>query len=163
MIPRGAAKLLEMRTSGRKPSGDVWVNVGEYIDPFWWQYSNTLGHVEILIKPGDPVERVDFRCIAGLCVILFFDAWDDRIGRVYERLQEYAKEIAVMSGSFEDDIGWRWIKGFGRVELGEAHYIEDLEGAKASATDAARRDDKVAYQSAQTNEKRIREAAPWLR
>ena len=163
MTPRGASALIAMRKSGTVPAGEVWITIGDGQEPDWWQWSNTYQTPQILVRPADPVERLDLRCIVGLKTLFFFASWDDRVARIYERLQEYAEEIAVMSPAFDTDIGWRWIKRYGRVEFGETHYIEDLKRAQGDRTTASRRDDKPAYQAAQANEMRILEAAPWLR
>ncbi|MBI5922426.1 MAG: hypothetical protein HY847_12400 [Betaproteobacteria bacterium] len=163
MTPRGAAPLIEMRLAGQCPAGEVWITVGEGRDPDWWKWSNTLAMPELLVRPEDPIDHLDFRCVHGLNVILFSETWDDRAARAHDRLVEYVHELCVMCPEFGFDIGWRWIKGIGRVEFGEAHFIEELKNAQAEATHFAVKGDKVAYKAAQSNERRIREAAPWLR
>lgn len=117
MTPRGSAPLIEMRQNGMCPSGSVWVKLGDFREPDWWRWANTCDHPEILVRPEDPIERLDLRCLVGLDVLLFFGHYDERAGRLYEKLQDYAKEIAVMSPAFEDDIGWRWVKDVGRIEF----------------------------------------------
>jgi hypothetical protein len=117
MNPRGASPLIELRQAGMCPRGAVWVMLGDYREPDWWRWANTCDHPEVLVRPEDPIERLDLRCLVGLEVVLFFGSYDERAMRLYDRMQEYAKEIIVMSPAFEDDIGWRWIKGIGRVEF----------------------------------------------
>lgn len=120
MTPRGAAPLIAMRRSGARPAAAVWVTLGDFPAPDWWRWSDTCHRPEIIVRPEDPLDRLDLRCLVGLDVILFFATYDERAARLYERLQDYADEIAVMSPAFDDDIGWRWIKGLGQVGFGEA-------------------------------------------
>ncbi len=162
MTPRGARALIEMRKKGQRPVGVVWIEYGNGPDPDWWMWSNTEGQPEILVKPEDSIELLDLRCFVDLEVILFCVEWCDRVGRLYERLQDFAKEITVMSVSFGEDIGWHFIKPYGRIDYGEAHWIEKYSKAKADATFFARRDDKAGHQEAQQREKQIIENAPWL-
>jgi len=152
-----------MRLAGQCPAGEVWITVGEGREPDWSKWSNTAGQPEILIRPEDPLERLDLRCVMGLNVILFTDAWDDRSARVHDMLTEFCNEIAVMSPDFELNIGWRWIKDIGRVEFGETHWIKKYRDAEDDRANAARRNDQRAYHAATLRENQIREAAPWLR
>lgn len=163
MIPRGAAHLIAMRKAGKRIDCEVWITLGDFIETKWEKYSNTCDKPELLIRPEDPIERMDLRCVAGLKVILFFSAYDSRAIRLFERLQEYCAEIAVMSPEFDEDIGWRWIRGIGRVEYGDTHFIADLEAAKGDRYMATRSDDKAAYARATDAENKIMEAAPWLK
>lgn len=162
MLPRGGSELIAMRKAGKAPSSEVWVNYGDFIEPFWWKYSNTSTSPELLVRPEDPIDRLDLRCVVGLNLILFFKDWNSKAAKLFDRLTEYANEVAVMSPAFDDEIGWRWTKKYGRVEFGESHYIVSLSNALADATCAARKNDKAAYSAAQAKEKQIREAAPWL-
>ncbi len=162
MTPRGAAALIEMRLAGHRPAGEVWICAGDFLEPDWWRWSNTCDTPELLVRPEDPIDRLDLRCLLDLCVILFFAEWDERIARLYERLQEYTAEIAVMSPAFELDIGWRWIKGIGRIEINEAHQLDALKNAQADAVHAAVKGDQAGYQAAQMKERQTLEAAPWL-
>jgi len=163
MTPRGAAPLIAMRLAGQCPAGEVWITVGEGREPDWWKWSNTLAMPELLIRPADPLDLLDFRCVHGLNVILFSDAWEDRAARVHDRLVEYVQEICVMSPEFELEIGWRWINGIGRVEFGETHWIKKYRDAEDDRARAADRNDKAAYHAATLRENQIREVAPWLR
>lgn len=161
MLPRGAEPLIAMRKSGVKPSL-TWVSYGDFIEPDWWRWSNTAKSPELLIRPEDQVERVDLRCIVGLSIIFFFSDWNSKAARLFDRLCEYAAEVVVMSPDFEDDIGWRWIKGIGRFELGESHIVTDLAEAQADRHCAAMKGDTKAYAEAAEREQKIREAAKWL-
>lgn len=163
MIPRGAAPLIAMRLAGQCPAGEVWITVGDGREPDWWKWSNTLAMPELLIRPEEQIERLDLRCVHGLSVVLFCGEWFDRAARVHDLLIEYAAEIAVMSPSFELDIGWRWIKGIGRVEFGETHWIKKYRDAQDDRSRAADRNDKAAYQAAASREEQIRQIAPWLK
>ena len=110
MLPRGAAPLLKMRTAGHKPAGSVWVSYGDFVEPNWTAWAGTSFAPEIVVLPTDPLERLDFRCLFGLHVILFFADYSAATGRLYERLQEYAAGIDVLSPAFGDDIGWHWTR-----------------------------------------------------
>lgn len=163
MIPRGADALLKMRITGQRPAAEVWVGVGDMREPDWWKWSNTADMPEILVRPEDPIERLDFRCLMGLRVILLTREWDDRAARIHAILEDYVEEIAVMSPAFELDVGWRWIKKYGRVEYGETHWISDYRAAQDDRAQAAYQNNQPAYSAATERENQIREAAPWLR
>ena len=162
-IPRGGQPLIAMRKQGIVPAGEVWVVVGNGREPDWWRWSNTYDTPELLVRPGDSVERLDLRCLVGLKVILFAADWNDRVARLYERMLEYVQEVLVNSPAFEQDIGWRWIKGIGKVEFGETHYIKDLEDAEGDRSRASFSGDQKAYDAAAQREKQLSEAAPWLK
>lgn len=162
MIPRGADALIKLRLSGKRPENDIFILVGEGREPDWWKYSNTIEQPELLILPTDPLERLDLRCVHGLRVIMVCLVWDDREARVLDMLTEHANEVAVMSPAFDTDIGWRWIRGYGRVEFGDSHWLADYQNAVADSTHLALGKDKAAYLASQANEARILEAAPWL-
>jgi len=117
MTPHGAAKLIEMRVAGKCPSVPVWVNVGPFKLPAWMNDSDTAEKPEIVILPNDPIERLDFRPLLNLRLILFFNTFDARADAIYQRLTEYAQSISVLCPDFGEDIGWFWIKGRGRVEF----------------------------------------------
>lgn len=163
MTPRGAAPLIAMRMAGQRPAVDVWVSVGDFSEPDWWRWAETAGQPEILVHPEDPIERLDLRCLVGLRLVLFFSAWDDRVARLYDRLQDYADEITVMSPAFDTDIGWYWLKGRGRIEIEERHWLTQFDEARVNATAAAVKGDKAAYQAAQAAELEAIRRAPWLR
>ena len=161
MIPRGAEPLIVLRKSGQRPSGLIWLEVGDFPDPDWWKWANTADRPQILIRPEDPIERLDLRCFLGLDVILFAEEWTDQVARLYERLQEYAQEIAVLSPAFEIDIGWWWIRGVGRIEFDDRQHLTAIADAQADAVHAARKNDSIAYAAAQAKEQRAREAMTW--
>lgn len=110
MTPLGAKALVEMRKAGKRPSGPVWVSVGDFREPDWWKWSNTEAIPEIVVRPSDNVALLDFRCVVGLPVLLFLSEYNSRGAMVYQKLQEYAASIAVESPSFEEEIGWIWTK-----------------------------------------------------
>ena len=127
MTPRGAAPLIAMRMDGHRPRGFVWVSVGNFREPDWWKYSNTLGMPELLVRPEDPVERLDLRCVVGLPVILFFDEYNERVAAVYQRLIGVARAVAVESPSFGEDIGWVWSKTAGRFGFDGEAIVSEFE------------------------------------
>ncbi len=120
MTPRGALPLIALRKAMRKPAGKVWVSYGDFREPDWNRWANTRYSPELVVLPADPVERLDFRCLVGLSVTLFLSNYDDKAARLYERLQEYAEEIDVLSPAFDDDIGWHWTRRSGQREFNTA-------------------------------------------
>lgn len=160
MTPRGGAPLIEMRMAGMRPAGPVWINMGDFPDPDWWRYSNTASHPEIVVRPDDPLDRLDFRCIFGLEVTLFFQHYGDRAIMLYEKLIDYAAEILVTSPDFGEDIGWWWLKKYGQVDFDKRHIVTAYEDARnrclfeinGAASDAAR-----------AEEVRLLKENPWLR
>lgn len=171
MIPRGAEHLINLRMEGWKPSKDVWLTYGDFREPGrkgdrsrpivftdWrkWELSSTSP--QLLIRPEDNIERIDLRCIAGLRIVFVFDQWCDKVSRLNDRLQEYAKEIIVMSPCFDEDIGWIWHKRYGQIEMKDRHWITKFEEAQAACAGGGR-----GYAEAQARELEILEAAPWLR
>lgn len=163
MTPRGAAPLVAMRQAGYRPSGDVWVRHGEFPDPDWWRWANTRNSPEVIVRPADPVDRLDLRCLVGLRVTLFASEWSARVGKLFELLTEYADEVVVMSPAFEGDIGWFWLRDHGRVEFDDRWRIDALADAKAAAVNAALRNDQAGYQAARAREAQAQGGAPWQR
>lgn len=163
MIPRGADALLKMRIAGQRPAAEVWVCVGDMREPDWWKWSNTADMPEILVRPEDPIDCLDLRCLMGLRVLLLTREWDGRAARVHERLEAYAAEIAVMSPGFNPDIGWRWVKDIGRIDFDQRDMRPVLRNIHADATHAAVTGNKPAYEAAQAAERKILEGSPWLR
>jgi hypothetical protein len=163
MTPRGAAQLIAMRMDGRRPAGDVWVNFGDFREPDWWRFTETSHHPEILIRPEDPIERIDLRCIVGLSVVFFFAEWGDTVARLYERLQDFAAEICVMSPCFESDIGWWWTRKSGQIDFNERWRLTAIEAAQQNCMAAARKGDATAYALWQGRELEAIKGASWLR
>lgn len=161
MTPRGAAPLIAMRQAGFRPSGDVWVSYGDFPELDWWRWANTCNSPELVVLPTDPIERLDFRCLVGLRVVLFAAEWSARVGKLFELLTEYADEVVVMSPAFEGDIGWFWLKDHGRVEFDDRWRIDALADAKAAAVNAAFKGDQAAYQAARVREAQAQGSAPW--
>ena len=151
---KGIERLIAMRQRGKKPE-TVWINFDlRYIAP------KSPSEFQILELSYEPTR--DLRPFVGLDVILFANNWRSEVGELYERLQQYAKSITVFVVDFEDDIGFHWLPPYGRIEFGQAHYIERLKAAQTEATHCALTNDKAGYAAAQANEARTREAAPWL-
>lgn len=119
-IPFGAGPLFKLREQGKKPVGSVWVNYGtDYVALEWWRHAETQAQATVTIRPTDPIDRLDLRCLIGLRVTLHFMEWDNRVARLLERLKEFSPEIAVISPAFEDDLGFWWIRGRGQFALFE--------------------------------------------
>lgn len=162
MTPRGAAQLITMRMNGQRPSAPIWISVGNFLEPDWHRWNDTCNSPELVIRPGDPIDRLDLRCLKGLSVFLFFNEWSDHAGSLFEKLKEIAHEITVMSPAFEDEIGWFWIKGYGQIDFNKRQHLESLKDAQADCTHAARNENQIAYAAARARELAILEAAPWL-
>jgi hypothetical protein len=175
MIPRGGHQLIAKRLENWGPKGDVWVNYGDFREPGsphngtplaitdWAKWAETCQHPELLIRPEDPIERLDLRCIAGLGIVLFFAQWDAKVAKLYERLQDYAAEIVVESPCFDLDAGWFWVRNIGQIEMSERWILTEYRNAQADCTAAGCKGDKVAYEKAQARELRAIERASWLK
>ncbi len=163
MNPRSAAPLIAMRQAGMRPSCFVMLSFGNFPDPDWHRWADTAESPSLVIRPEDPVDRIDLRCLADLDLILFFAEWSGSVSRLYERLTEYAREIAVLSPAFETDIGWWWVKGVGRLEFDQRQHLTALEASKGEATAAALKNDAAGYASARAKERRAVEGLQWQR
>jgi hypothetical protein len=148
---------------GWTPKSDVWVNYGDFLEPDWHKWAETCQKPELLVRFVDPIERLDIRCIIGLSVVLFFVQWDARVSRLYDRVQEYAEEIVVMSPCFESDIGWFWVRGIGHIEFGERWILTEYRKAQADCISAGVKGDQIAYAKAQARELKAIERASWLK
>ncbi len=155
--------MIAMRKTGKRPAEDVWISHGDFVEPDWWRWAETQYSPEILVRPEDPVDRLDLRCMVGLKLFLHVTAWNDHSSRLYERLTEYADEIALMSPSFESDIGWWWHKRYGQIAWTERHWLTKLEKTEDARSIAAHRNNKPAYAAAVEEQMKILEAAPWLK
>lgn len=177
MIPRGGQSLIAKRLEGWTPKRYVWISYGDFREPGtksnapltitdWAKWKETSQTPELLVLTDDPIERMDFRCIAGLDVLLFFVLWNERVARLYEILQNYAAEIAVQSTCFDEDIGWYWLRRYGQVEINDLHWVTRYERARdecSAASSMAGERGKAAYAKAQAEELACLQAAPWLR
>lgn len=163
MVPRGAEELIKMRLSGSRPVLPITILVGEYKDPSWWRYTNTAGLVEILVRPEDNIERLDFRCLTSLSTIMILFEYGKRDIRLYERIQKYADEILVLCPEFDVDLGWRWIKKYGRLEINDSKHIDEYRAAEIERGKAAHRNDQAGYKAATDKENNLKERFPWLR
>lgn len=118
MTPRGAKALIAMRQSGRKPVRPVWVSYGQFREPDWDRWAHSQFAPELVVLPADPIDRLDLRCVVGLHVILFLSKYDDKGAELFNRLQEFAREIDLLSPDFDDDIGFHWTQNSGVREYG---------------------------------------------
>lgn len=117
MTPYGAAPLIALRTQGKRPVNAVWINYGDEPAQDWWKWAETCGMPVLTIRTTDPIDRLDLRCLIGLAVVLHFADWTERVARLLERVQEMSPEIAVISPSFEDDVGFWLIRGEGQFPI----------------------------------------------
>lgn len=177
MIPRGGQSLIAKRLEGWIPKTPVLINYGDFREPGtrsdaplaitdWAKWKETSGRPELLVLPEDPIDRLDFRCVAGLDVLLFFVFWNESVARLYEILQNYAAEIAVQSPCFDEDIGWYWLRKYGQVEINDRHWVTRYEQARAAcsaASSMAGDKGKEEYAKAQEDEMECLRRAPWLR
>lgn len=163
MIPRGAQPLIDRRLQNWRPQRPVWIQYGDFLEPAWWRYIETKESPEILVRPEDPIEQLDLRCVVGLLVTYVFREWDVRVARLYERLQDYAAEIIVMSPCFDLDCGWFWVRGYGEIAMNERWRLTQMKDAQADCIAASVKGDKVAYAAAQARELEAITGAPWLK
>lgn len=152
-----------MRMAGQVPTADVWVNYGNLPEPDWWKWANTCDQPEILVRPEDPIERLDLRCIVGLRVTLFITTYDDKAALLFAKLQEYASEIAALSPDFENDLGMWWLPKIGVIDFDKRPIVTAYEAAKASTSNAAYKRNEAGYRESQAEELKLLEANPWLR
>lgn len=162
MLPLGAAPLIAMRKAGEAPAG-VWVNYGNFRQPDWHRWANTMHSPELVVGFDDPVERLDFRCLFKLPVTLYFARYDDKAALLFHRLQDYAAEIVMLSPDFEGDLGMWWLPKYGVIDFDRRHVVTEYEGARSDCLAAAYRRDEAAYRAAQGIEIRLLEENAWLR
>lgn len=163
MLPLGAAPLIALRKSGECPAGQVWVSYGDFKDPQWQRYANSLRSPELVVRFADPIDRLDLRCVVKLPVTLFLSRYDDRAALLFSRLQEYASEIVMQSPDFGEDIGMWWLPKYGVIEFDKRHIVTAYETARGNCIASAYRRDQAAYDSAQAEELRLLKENPWLR
>ena len=128
MKPRGSESLFAMRLAGINPH-HVWVDFGLGRVMAWQGYTEPV----LRVLPTDPIDRLDLRCLVDLDVYLQPEEWTDRAAALYERMQDLAKTIHVVSMSFEPEMGWCWHRQYGRRELGELGYVHQLEEVQAES------------------------------
>ncbi len=163
MMPHGAAPLISMRKSGHIPSGTVWIRCGDFPDPGWHRFADTMHSPEIVVRPCDPVDRLDLRCIVKLDVTLYFERYDDKAALLFSKLQEYASEIVALSPDFGEDIGFWWLPRYGVIDFEKRSIVTEYEAAKDRRSIADDRKNEPAYRAAQSEELRLLEEHPWLR
>lgn len=120
MIPRGAEQLIKLRQHGKRPVSRVWVNYGDdCVALEWWRWADTQAQPTLTIRTADPIYRLDLRCLVGLPVALSFPEWNARVSRLLDRIAEVAQEVAVISPSFGEDVGFWSIQGVGQFLIDE--------------------------------------------
>lgn len=164
MLPLGAAPLIAMRKAGQAPAGSVFVEYGDDCrNPDWHRWSDTMHSPSLVVRFADPVERLDFRCLVGLEVVLVMCRYDTKAADLFSRLQQYATEVAALSPDFDDDIGLWWVPRYGVRPFEDRRIITAYEAARATCTNASLRRDPAAYAAAQAEELRLLKEFPWLR
>jgi len=151
MLPRGAAPLIAMRKAGRVPDASVWINYGDFREPDWHRWANTMHSPEIVVHPSDPVDRLDFRCVVKLAVTLFLARYDDKAAMLFSRLQDYAAEIVMLSPDFDDDLGMWWMPKYGAIDFDKRHIVTAYESARSNCNALA-----------QEESLRLTRENPWL-
>ncbi len=154
MKPHGSENLFAMRLAGHLPK-DVYIEYGP--GKVWPWLALKIGPM-LRVLPADPIERLDLRCCVGLDVVLEPTEWNDRAAVLYERLQEYALTITVVSLSFAPEMGWCWDRHYGRLELGDLQWIEKYKQAQSDCTRAQ----GEKYKAAKAREDKIYREHSWL-
>lgn len=150
MLPLGAAPLIAMRKAGHAPAGSVFVEYGDDArDPDWHRWANTMHSPSLVVRLDDPVERLDFRCVFGLEVLLVMCRYDRKAAELFNRLQQYATEVSALSPDFDDDIGLWWVPRYGVRVFDDRRIITAYEVARATGD--------------QSEELRLIKENPWLR
>lgn len=163
MLPRGAAPLIAMRKAGNAPEGSVMVDYGDLPDPEWHRWANTMHSPRLVVRPDEPVDRLDFRCLVKLPVLLILDRYDAKAGELFIRLQEYASEISMLSSDFEADLGSWWLPRYGVIPFDHRCVVTAYEDLRDTRTHAALIRDRAAYDAAKAAESKLLEDHPWLR
>lgn len=156
MLPLGADPLIKLRLSGHIPTCTAWVKYGDYPNPDWHRWADSMHSPVIVVRFADPVARLDLRCLVGLFVTLYLARYDDKAASLFTRLQDYASEIVCMSPDFDEDIGMWWLPRYGVIDYDQRGIVARYQQAR----------DAVIYggkESARAIEKKLLEENPWLR
>ena len=163
MLPRGSSPLIAMRKDGNAPEGSVMIDYGDFPDPDWHRWANTMHSPRLVVRPDEPVDRLDFRCLVKLPVLLYVAHYDEKAALLFVRLQDYASEIAMLSPDFDDDIGSWWLPRYGVKTFDERAIVTAYEDARDQRTHAALTRNRAAYDAATAIELRLLEEHSWLR
>ena len=163
MLPLGAEPLIAMRKLGHVPEGSVMVIYGNHRSPDWHRWPDTLHSPELVVRFSDPIDRLDLRCLVKLPVLLILDRYDAKAGELFNRLQDYAAEISMLSPDFESDLGSWWLPRYGVIPFEHRCIVTAYEDLRDTRTSAALRRDKAAYDAAKAAESKLLEDHPWLR
>jgi hypothetical protein len=160
MLPLGAAPLVAMRKAGHVPSGSAWVSYGNFREIDWHRYSDMMNHPELVVRFGDPIDRLDLRCLVKLEVTLYLARYDDNAALLFQRLQEYASEIVCLSPAFDDDLGFWWLPRYGTIPYERRGIVTRYTAAKEGCIHSR---NKAERDIAHAEEMRLLEENPWLR
>lgn len=162
MTIRGMQTLLSLRQAGKRPALVFIDFIDEYRAP---RYLNDLERLTLC--PEGSIWNDDLRPLLALDVVIMARVWDENLSGLYERLTRYANEIILLVDSFGDDVGWSWMKKYGRVELSERPWVFQYHDAQADATMYACRKateaNKAGYQKSLEREREAARMVPWLK
>ncbi len=162
MTIRGMQTLLSLRQAGKRPALVFLDLIDAYRAP---RYPHELERLTLC--PEGATRNDDLRPLVGLDVVIMARDWTADLSGLYDRLTQYANEIILLVDSFGDDVGWSWMKKYGRVELSERPWVFQYRDAQADATMYACRkenaESKAGYQKSQDREREAIRMVPWLK
>jgi len=105
-------KILRMREKGKKPA-----TVFLLVDA-----EAAVGSLDLCIPAGANVERLDFRPLVGMSVILLAGTADERVRRIFRRLCSFADWVFVsFADQLPERLGWVFERGQGIRDFGVPH------------------------------------------
>lgn len=81
------------------------------------EYAARNDKPEVSIDSAMPIRLVDARTLVGLAVAIHANEYSDRLVRLVERVKEHAAFVLVAVASFGDELGWKWSRLHGDMEL----------------------------------------------
>lgn len=98
---KGFNELLKLRKDGLEPKlVSVWVGDAEHSD--WHKYSDTMEYPYLAIEPGDNLDLLEYRVIAG-CDVLLRGEDQDRLLKVYSEMSLRKPKRLILICGIEDN------------------------------------------------------------
>jgi hypothetical protein len=95
--------LKTLRSSGLRPSGNVWVTLSVTRKPQEFDDWVSILPLKIQVTPLD----WDFRAFTGLDVAIFMEGkWTSESARVVDGIAKFANWLTVLNPDWDDDIGF---------------------------------------------------------
>ncbi len=118
MLLQALKPLADMRLTGERPAGSVWLYLGDEWEPVkWWAWRG--GMIEVAVPADAPMERLDLRPLVGLRVIVLATTYSRPLLRLLNRLKDYALSVdCFVLDWLPDNLGMRWERGQAEEWLG---------------------------------------------